>query len=83
MSMDDETVCMTCMTTKNKFEVENPTLVVLSNGRFAYREKCPWLGKNDKDLYAFKFCSSAAYQRYLARTTEPEEGEIEAGDESV
>ena len=83
MSMDDETVSMTCMTTKNKFEVENPTVVVLSNGRYAYREKCPWLGKNDKELYAFKFCSSAAYQRYLKRSAEPEEGEIEAGDESV
>ena len=50
------------MTTKNKFDVENPTVVVLSNGRYAYKEKCPWTGKNDKELFAFKFCSATAYE---------------------
>ena len=34
---DSETVTMTCMTTKQKFDVENPTVVVLSNGRYAYK----------------------------------------------
>lgn len=72
MSAEDETVVMTCMTTKNKFDVQNPTVVVLSNGRFAYKEKCPWVGKNEKELYAFKFCSAAAYQRYVARTNSEE-----------
>lgn len=72
MSEEDETVIMTCMTTKNKFDVLNPTVVVLANGRFAYKEKCPWVGKNEKELYAFKFCSAAAYQRYVARTNSEE-----------
>jgi len=66
-------VTMTCMTTKQKFEVKNPPVVVLANGRYAYRVKCPWEGKNGKELYAFKFCSSAAYQAFKA--TENEESE--------
>ena len=68
-------VTMTCMTTKQKFEVQNPTVVVLSNGRYAYKEKCPWTGKNDKELYAFKFCSAAAYEGYLQRTGDTAAGE--------
>ena len=28
-----------------------------------YRVRCPWDGKNGKELYAFKFCSAAAYQK--------------------
>ena len=55
---------MTCMTTKQKFEVEEPEVVVLANGRYAYRCKCPWQGKNGKVLYAFKFCSHEAYELY-------------------
>ena len=62
-----ETVTMTCMTTKQKFDVENPTVVVLSNGRYAYKVECPWKGKNGKDLTAFKFCGAAAYERYQKR----------------
>ena len=58
---------MTCMTTKQKFEVEDPPVIVLSNGRFAYKVKCPWEGKNGKELYAFKFCSAAAFQSWQAR----------------
>ena len=57
-------VSMTCMTTKKKFEVENPTVVVLRNGRYAYRCECPWQGKNGKQLFAFKFCSAADYDLY-------------------
>ena len=66
---------MTCMTTKQKFEVENPNVVVLSNGRYAYRVKCPWEGKNGKELYAFKFCSAEAYRKYNEQTEAPEEPE--------
>ena len=72
-------VTMTCMTTKQKFEVQNPTVVVLSNGRYAYKEKCPWTGKNDKELYAFKFCSAAAYEEYLQRTGDTAAGEDVSG----
>ena len=64
---------MMCLTTKQKFEVENPTVIVLANGRYAYREKCPWEGKNGKALYAFKFCSQEAYLKYKSRTQETEE----------
>ena len=56
------------MTTKKKFDVEDPEVVVLKNNRYAYRVKCPWQGKNDRDLYAFKFCSAQAYADYSART---------------
>ena len=56
------------MTTKQKFEVEEPDVVVLANGRFAYKAKCPWEGKNGKELWAFKFCSAAAHAEYVART---------------
>lgn len=72
-------VTMTCMTTKKKFEVENPPVVVLSNGRFAYRVKCPWDGKNGKELYAFKFCSAAAYVSY---TDSKEDSEQQTGQEA-
>ena len=64
---------MTCMTTKQKFEVENPNVVVLSNGRYAYRVKCPWEGKNGKELYAFKFCSAAAHARFVESQKEQED----------
>lgn len=66
-------VTMTCMTTKQKFDVEDPPVVVLKNGRFAYRVECPWKGKNEKTLTAFKFCSSEAYDRYLERHPEVED----------
>ena len=62
--MSSDTVTMMCLTTKKKFEAENPAVVVLRNGRYAYRVKCPWEGKNGKELYAFKFCSQAAYRKY-------------------
>jgi hypothetical protein len=52
------------MTTKQKFEVDDPCVVVLRNGRYAYRVKCPWEGKAGKELYAFKFCSAAAYKAW-------------------
>jgi hypothetical protein len=64
-------VVMTCMTTKQKFDVEDPPVVVLANGRYAYRVPCPWKGKNDKELYAFKFCSQKAYQDWLTKSEQP------------
>ena len=76
-------VTMTCMTTKQKFEVEpeDAPVVVLSNGRFAYRVKCPWEGKNGKELYAFKFCSAAAYEAYTAsQESEHQESEHETSN---
>ena len=66
---------MTCMTTKQKFDVENPPVVVLNNGRYAYKVKCPWEGKAGKELYAFKFCSAEAYKRYHESQKSEEEGE--------
>ncbi len=78
-SMDP--VQMMCMTKKQKFEVENPEVVVLSNGRYAYRAMCPWKGKNDRDLYAWKFCGQAAYERWLA--TKPDESESQEDTEVV
>ena len=64
------TVTMTCMTRKQKFEVEQPFVTVLANGRYAFREKCPWEGKGGRELYAFKFCSKSDYEAQLARGLE-------------
>jgi len=73
---------MLCLTTKKKFQVDDPPVIVLRNGRFAYKCPCPWKGKHDKDLYAFKFCSKIAYAEFVKRNessdsedTVPEEGE--------
>lgn len=55
---------MTCMTTKQKFEVDDPEVVVLQNGRYAYRTKCPWDGKGGKELFAYKFCSAEAFRKF-------------------
>lgn len=73
-----EKVTMTCMTTKQKFEVDEAPVVVLANGRYAYRVKCPWEGKNGKELYAFKFCSAAAHAKFAAsQKVDKEEDEKE------
>lgn len=71
---------MTCMTTKQKFDVDNPTVVMLKNGRYAYRVKCPWEGKNGKELHAFKFCSADAYTRYTESSKDKDE-QVEAPEE--
>lgn len=68
-------VTMTCMTTKQKFDVEDPTVTMLANGRYAYRVKCPWEGKNGKELYAFKFCSAEAYRKHTERMQATQEEE--------
>lgn len=70
---------MTCMTTKKKFEVEDPEVVVLKNNRYAYKATCPWTGKHDKVLVAFKFCSKAAYETFAAKHSP---AESEHGEES-
>ena len=64
--MTDNMVTMTCMTTKQKFEVENPEVIIMSNGRYAYKAVCPWKGKNDEELTSFKFASKAAYEKYVS-----------------
>jgi len=67
--MNDMPVEMTCMTTKMKFETsfdEGLQVVVLKNGRYAYRAKCPWQGKSGKDLHAFKFCGKNQLEMYNA-----------------
>lgn len=61
---------MTCMTTKQKFQVDDPPIVVLGNGRYAYRAQCPWEGKGGKTLFAWKFCSKAAYEAYEAQNSD-------------
>lgn len=58
---------MTCMTTKQKFEVADPEVVVLRNNRYAYRATCPWSGRSGKPLVAYKFCSAEAHRDYEAR----------------
>jgi len=75
-------VTMTCMTTKQKFEVEDPEVVVLANGRFAYRAECPWLGKAEKTLTAYKFCSRADHEAYvLKKEAEAEEASASSATE--
>ena len=81
--MASEVVTLMCMTTKKKFEVENPPIEVLNNGRYAYRVMCPWKGKNNKDLYAFKFCSTEAYERYLERTRNNEDEELNKQEDEI
>jgi len=65
-----ETVTMSCMTTKRKFDAVNPEVRVLANGRYAYRAPCPWEGKQGKQLHAFKFCNRDAYLRHQERVKE-------------
>jgi len=62
---DTHTVEFTCMTTKKKFTVDDPEVIVLKNGRYAYQVPCPWAGKNGKSLIAVKFCSTVDYQRFI------------------
>lgn len=66
-------VSFTCMTTKQKFEVENPEVIVMSNGRYAYKAECPWKGKDDKVLTAYKFAPKSAYERYVGARAESDE----------
>ena len=65
------TVRMTCMTKKTGFDAE-PEVVLLKNGRYAYRAECPWEGPNGKPLVAFKFAPKQAYLDYM-QNQEPKE----------
>ena len=71
---------MTCMTTKKTFDVEQPEVIVLKNGRFAYTATCPWEGKNGKILTAFKFCSAEAHREYQERCAKSEHN-VEEGEQ--
>jgi hypothetical protein len=76
-------VLMMCLTTKKTFEVENPEVIVLKNGRYAFRAQCPWKHDSGKLLYAFKFASKQAYEEFIAKNSgesEPESGDSERGE---
>jgi hypothetical protein len=70
------------MTTKQKFEVDDPEVIVLKNGRYAYRVKCPWEGKAGKELYAFKFCSANAYKTWQEKQADQTEAPDEPDETS-
>ena len=70
-------VTFTCLTTKKTFEVENPPVVQLANGRYAYKVPCPWTGKNGRALTAFKFAPKTAWDEQAARQVE-EKADAEA-----
>lgn len=75
---------MTCMTKKEKFDVEDPEVVVLSNGRYAFKAECPWLGKRNQTLTAYKFCSRSEYEAYQARADQTSEDlSTDAPDDKV
>ena len=65
-------VLMMCLTTKNTFEVETPEVIVLKNGRYAFKAPCPWKHASGKTLYAFKFASKKAYEEYTSKTGDSE-----------
>jgi hypothetical protein len=65
-------VLMKCMTFKRTFECENPEVVLLKNNRYAYKAMCPWKGKNNNDLFAFKFASSQAYRDFMQKSCKNE-----------
>jgi hypothetical protein len=73
---------MTCMTTKKKFEVDGPEVVVLRNGKYCYKALCPWKGKNGRLLHAYKFASKAAWEEYRKGVESESECSEEAEDES-
>ena len=74
-------ITMTCMTTKMKFDVVDPEVVVLRNGRYAFKAECPWAGKNGKKLAAFKFCSAQNYKDYESKKASTSQSEHLEGSE--
>lgn len=74
-------VQMMCMTTKQKFDVEDPELVLLKNNRYAYKSTCPWAGKDGKVLTAWKFASRDAY--YTKYPPTDDTGAAEAEEEET
>lgn len=75
-------VTMMCLTTKKKFDVLEPEVCVLRNGRYAFRAPCPWEGKNGKKLTAFKFCSALDYEGQCAREASKSEHKEESEHDS-
>jgi len=73
-------VMFTCMTKKEKFDVVDPEVVVLKNGRFAYKSRCPWEGKDNQTLHAFKFCERTDHEAYVARTADPDVEEADPAE---
>lgn len=75
-------VSMMCLTTKQTFEVDDPPVVLLGKVKksYAYRAKCPWPGKEGRELFAYKFCSKAEYERYLNSNEIPKESADEPGE---
>lgn len=61
-------VKMLCLNTHQYFDVDDPPCVLLKNNRYAYRAECPWKGKDDQTLYAYKFCSKQAYDAYCEKS---------------
>jgi hypothetical protein len=61
------TVTMTCMSTKKKFDVEEPAAMRLKNGRYAFTAECPFECTCKRG--AFKFCSAADYQAQSEQKT--------------
>lgn len=78
--MASNMVTMTCLTTKKKFDIENPPVIVLANGRYAYKVLCPWKGKNEKELWSFKFCGKKQYEDYMESQSSPTADEPETAD---
>jgi hypothetical protein len=62
-------VLMMCLTTKKTFEVENPEVIVLKNGRYAFKTECPWTHASGKKLYAFKFASKKAHEAFVSKAS--------------
>ena len=77
-------VLMMCLTTKKTFEVEHPEVIVLKNGRYAYKTECPWKHASGKTLYAFKFASKKAHEAFRSKSGDSEhesrDSEHESGD---
>lgn len=74
-------VRMKCMTTKFDFDAsfeDGLEVVVLRNGRYAYKCPVPWKGKNGKDLSAFKFCGKNALEEYQTWLETSEKGPEDA-----
>ncbi len=67
-------VRMYCLSRKLKFDVVDPDIVKMANGRPQYRTTCPWMhAKSGRSLVACKFASTEAYKDKLLRDAERQE----------
>lgn len=55
----------TCMSRKLKFDLPDPEISKMMNGRYYMRVPCPWLAKDGRPLTACKFASRAAYEKQM------------------